>query len=137
MRNWFGWAGVACVVAGGIWWVAQGGGERSHCGTCVCPVASVPARKASSPGDNAPVMSPVRRPTTSDVIDVVEFEQVMADPIPEPRRLPILDFDAGIAFAPSRVQPTSFVSPGGAEIAPAPRPVVPATIPLAKEDAPF
>jgi ferredoxin len=130
MRSGIGWVGVAAFAAGGASFVFQGGGMMSHCGPCMtrCPV------KASSlPAQTEPVE---KRPTATDVTDVVDFAQVMVDPIPEPRRLPFVDFDSPTPVS-TAVVPAVFVAPDGREVAPTPRAVAPTVIPLAKEGAPF
>ena len=130
MRSWIGWAGATAFAVGGFSFVMQGGGTMSHCGPCMtrCPV------KASSlPAQTDPVE---KRPTATDVTDVVDFAQVMVDPIPEPRRLPFVDFDSPVPVS-TAVVPAVFVAPDGREVAPKPRSVAPTVIPLAKEGAPF
>lgn len=130
MRSWIGWAGLTAFAVGGFSLVMQGGGMMSHCGPCMtrCPV-----KAPQSPSQGEPAE---KRPITTDVTDVVDFAQVMVDPIPEPRRLPFVDFDSPVPVS-TNVVPAVFVSPESREVAPKPRAVLPTVIPLAKEDAPF
>lgn len=129
MRSWIGWAGACAFAVGGFTFVMQGGGTMSHCGPCMTRCALKPLPPSSPSESNV-------QPMHSEVTDVVDFAQVMVDPIPEPRRLPFVDFDTPSPVS-TGVVPAVFVSPEGREVAPTPRSVTPTLIPLAKEDAPF
>lgn len=125
MRAWIGWGCLTVIVSGGVAFVAAGG-SHSHCGPCV-----------GRPEVVVPTDRPVPPASSSDVTDVVDFAEVLVEPPPEPRRLPVVNFDAPGTPAAFAGVVTVGYSAAGVEIAPPPRAVVPAVIPLAADDSPF
>lgn len=116
MRSWILGGCLASVAAGGVYFVATGGGSQTHCGPCV----------------TCPNEEPVTSPDSSDspaVVEVVDVTAALARPATPPDR-PFVSFDepplakpiADRAAAPNVIQ-AAFENPAPrAEVAPMPRP---------------
>ena len=116
MRSWILGGCLATIAAGGVYFVATGGGSQTHCGPCVTCPNEEPVTSPDSPGSPA-------------VVEVVDVTAALARPVTPPER-PFVSFDepplakpiAARAAAPSVIQ-AAFENPAPrAEVAPMPRP---------------
>ena len=140
MQSWILGGCLATVAAGGVYFVATGGGSETHCGPCV---------SARTP-PQAP--EPKLAPTVTElhpVVEVVDVEAVLSKPTPPPATR-FISFDEPplapppankTGDAPSIIQ-TAFVEPVTIEVAPMPRLVKPPTkrgepMPLATSESSF
>ena len=74
MRSWILGGCLATVAAGGVYFVATGGGSPTHCGPCVsCP-------------------EPADSPVSPAVVEVVDVTAALAKPAAPPER-PFVSFD--------------------------------------------
>jgi hypothetical protein len=111
MRSWILGGCLATIAAGGVYFVATGGGSPTHCGPCVsCP-------------------TPADSPESPPVVEVVDVAAALAKPAVPPER-PFMSFDepplakqlAGRAKAPDVIQAAFEELAPRAEVAPMPRP---------------
>ena len=116
MRSWILGGCLATVAAGGVYFVATGGGSPTHCGPCV----------------SCPTPEPTDSPDSPAVVEVVDVTAALAKPAAPPER-PFVSFDepplakqlADRAKAPDVIQ-AAFTEPdpggrGRADATPGPR----------------
>ena len=103
MRSWILGGCLATVAAGGVYFVATGGGSSTHCGPCV----------------SCPAPEPTDSPDSPAVVEVVDVAAALAKPATPPER-PFVSFDepplakqfADRAKAPDVIQ-AAFTEPTG------------------------